>query len=652
MRIYCLNGDQNYPCFVLTIKGCKIMFDCALDMRNIEHFFPVMLVQHQRYEHMMNYKLRNGKIIENIKEYNNRIFINSMLEFSPPEFNLIHIEDIDAVVISNHNSMLALPFLTKMKQFRGVIYCTEPTLHLGRLLMEEMTTLLKSGEKICMNSINNVILSHEESWKNYSILLSQLLNINETHYKPHNWCPLYTRDDVDLCISKVKQVNFNQKLDLFGSLTLIPTSSGHSIGSCNWSVEADCDRILYLANSSILTTHSKLIDQSCLKNQIIDCLIVSGINRVPNEAEAMMKEFCKAVVATIKGGGNVLVPTLPSGKIYDLIEYLMHYLAESQLSTTPVYFISSIANQSLAYSNIFAEWLCDTKQNLVYAAESPFSHGELVKNGQLKIYPSINGKFNDDYKTPCIIFASHPSLRFGEVCHFVELWKNSQLNSFIFTDPLFNYFNALAPFQPVCANYYYFPIDTNLTSNDLNKIIKECKSINQVIIGDNISINNSSVNHFHQNDIIKLRTKRKYEQCNIEAELANSLILKPNQAANCAYSTFSAHLVTKNNQHILKAAPKTIPLTRRDRLDESNLKQFVYGKINIQELENNLRQFGLSRIKTTSKYSNQDNVYQIEINSQNSLVVNPANNSISIVTDNEDIRNKIKDAFLKCLNTL
>ena len=76
MRIYCLNGDQNYPCFVLTIKGCKIMFDCALDMRNIEHFFPVMLVQHQRYEHMMNYKLRNGKIIENIKEYNNRIFIN------------------------------------------------------------------------------------------------------------------------------------------------------------------------------------------------------------------------------------------------------------------------------------------------------------------------------------------------------------------------------------------------------------------------------------------------------------------------------------------------------------------------------------------------------------------------------------------------
>ena len=88
MRIYCLNGDQNFPCFVLTIKGCKIMLDCSLDMKTIENFFPIMLVQNQRYEHLNNFKLKNGKIIENIKEYNNRIFINSILEFSPPEFCL------------------------------------------------------------------------------------------------------------------------------------------------------------------------------------------------------------------------------------------------------------------------------------------------------------------------------------------------------------------------------------------------------------------------------------------------------------------------------------------------------------------------------------------------------------------------------------
>ena len=103
MRIYCLNGDPNYPCFVLTIKGCTIMIDCSLDIKNLQHFLPIQSVQNQRYDSMQNYKLKNGNIMDNsIKEYNNRIFINSMLEFQKPQFNLINIEDIDCVLLSKH----------------------------------------------------------------------------------------------------------------------------------------------------------------------------------------------------------------------------------------------------------------------------------------------------------------------------------------------------------------------------------------------------------------------------------------------------------------------------------------------------------------------------------------------------------------------
>ena len=110
--------------------------------------------------------------------------------------------------------------------------------------------------------------------------------------------------------------------------------------------------------------------------------------------------------------GSVLVPTLPTGKIYDIIECLWRYLQEAQLANTPVYFVSHVAPQSLAYSNIFAEWLCDSKQQFVYAAESPFQHAELVKSNLIKVYPSITSKFNQDFHQPCILFASHPSLRF------------------------------------------------------------------------------------------------------------------------------------------------------------------------------------------------------------------------------------------------
>jgi Cft2 family RNA processing exonuclease len=165
----------------------------------------------------------------------------------------------------------------------------------------------------------------------------------------------------------MKICDFNERINIFGSLIAQPKSSGYSLGSCNWTIEADCDTILYLSRTSVLNTHSKLYNQQFLKQQIVDCLLLSGLNQAHlHEPEAMVQDFCKACIVTIKNQGNVLIPIVPSGKIYDLIECLYRYLGDANLSNVPVYFISSFANQSLAYSNIFAEWLCDSKQNLVY----------------------------------------------------------------------------------------------------------------------------------------------------------------------------------------------------------------------------------------------------------------------------------------------
>ena len=189
-------------------------------------------------------------------------------------------------------------------------------------------------------------------------------------------------------------------------------SSGHSIGSCNWTIEFDCDTIVYMSRSSLLNTHSKLFNTGLLKHQMLDALIIAGLNQAPSiEPEQAIQDFCKACIMTVKNQGNVLIPVLPTGKIYDLIECLYRYLTDAGLQSTPVYFLSSVADQSLAFSNIFAEWLCDPKQANVYAAESPFQHAELTKSAHLKCYPEINAKFNDDFYQPCILFASHPSLR-------------------------------------------------------------------------------------------------------------------------------------------------------------------------------------------------------------------------------------------------
>ena len=134
MKVYCLSGDPSYPCFVLSAKGCSIMLDCSLNMRTLQHFLPQMIVPNQQFDTLLNIRIPsapNGVQIDNAKKFNNRVYLNSTLEFSLPQFDLINIEDLDAVLISNYNHMLALPYLAKMKGFRAKIYCTEPIMLLG-----------------------------------------------------------------------------------------------------------------------------------------------------------------------------------------------------------------------------------------------------------------------------------------------------------------------------------------------------------------------------------------------------------------------------------------------------------------------------------------------------------------------------------------
>lgn len=58
---------------------------------------------------------------------------------------------------------------------------------------------------------------------------------------------------------------------------------------------------------------------------------------------------------------------------------------------------------------------------------------QLIQTNKLKHYPSIHGDFSNDFKQPCVVFTGHPTLRFGDVVHFMELWGKSSLNTIIFT---------------------------------------------------------------------------------------------------------------------------------------------------------------------------------------------------------------------------
>ena len=59
---------------------------------------------------------------------------------------------------------------------------------------------------------------------------------------------------------------------------------------------------------------------------------------------------------TVKAKGNVLIPCLPFGLLYDLLECLLSYMETSNIINVPIYLVSPSAKASLALSQINAEW--------------------------------------------------------------------------------------------------------------------------------------------------------------------------------------------------------------------------------------------------------------------------------------------------------
>ena len=44
----------------------------------------------------------------------------------------------------------------------------------------------------------------------------------------------------------------------------------------------------------------------------------------------------------------------------------------------------------------------------------------------------ILDRLSNNFKSPCVVFTGHPSLRYGDVIHFMELWRNNNKNTVIF----------------------------------------------------------------------------------------------------------------------------------------------------------------------------------------------------------------------------
>ncbi|XP_060605120.1 integrator complex subunit 9-like [Ruditapes philippinarum] len=654
MKLVCLSNNPSKPCFVLYFKGVTLMLDCGLDLTQILSFLPLPLVCGSRLSQLSDWLLATEKfgkqgeeLSKELKECSGRVFVNGVLEFSPPETRIVDLSQVDVILLSNSSCMLALPYITEYTGFKGSIYCTDPTLQIGKQYMKEMVTYVDRVPRTKACSL----------WKNDNIIKSLPLPLRDA-INPKVWKKCYTLQDIESCLSRVQVVGFNEKKNIFGALTATSCSSGYSLGSCNWVIHSDYEKICYVSGSSTLTTHPKPIDQAPLRHS--DVLIMSSLTQTPlTNPDSMIGEFCVNAAATIKNGGNVLVPCYPSGVTYDLFECLSGHLDSCGLSTVPMYFISPVSDSTLAYSNIFGEWLSSSKQSKVYLPEPPFPHAELVSLGRLRHYKNIHDMQND-FKCPCIVFTGHPSLRMGDVIHFIELWGKSATNTIIFTEPDFPYLEALGPFQPLQMRVCYRPIDTSLSFSQANKLVKDLRPQHLVVAEsytvppvnvsqrpDLVISSESSPITYKQGEVITLPVKRKFECIELDPSLA-ALLVPVEIRPGSAISMVNASLVVKDNKYVLE--PLSGPEMKKTRTGNKPVKpkSYIFGSLNTKVFVDTLSKQGITDIKLEDS----DDGSIIHLPNDDTLIQVEQGSTHIMCGGDETVRIKIRDTLLQCLQKL
>ncbi|KAL7094339.1 hypothetical protein ACP275_11G097400 [Erythranthe tilingii] len=285
--------------------------------------------------------------------------------------------------------------------------------------------------------------------------------------------------DVKDCMLKVESLKYAEETCYNGTLMMSAFSSGLEIGSCNWKITCPKGSVAYISSSVFSPPTAMSFDYKSLQRS--DVILFSDFsscnaadnfeadNNVSNlsdddvNLEASIKlgsvdEYteemeklnfiCSSSIDFIKAGGSVLIPIGRHGIVLQLLEQLAVAL-ENENIKVPIFVVSSVAEELMAYANIIPEWLCEQLQNRFYSGQPLFTHAEMLKAKRLYLFPAIHSlKLLKNWQEPCIVFCPHWSFRLGPVTHLLRRWCGDP-NSLLVIEKEVDAGLALLPFKPM-----------------------------------------------------------------------------------------------------------------------------------------------------------------------------------------------------------
>ncbi|CAK9257653.1 unnamed protein product [Sphagnum jensenii] len=694
-----LEEDPVLSCHLLEICQTRVLLECPLDLSVLAIFLPSFQSKRKSHTDVMSASLSF------LKENSGQVLIEGEPWYKTAELGLVEVALLDAVVVSNPLGLLGLPFLTKNPDFSAKIYMTEATAKIGQLMMEELVNMHAEFIQVHGRSRDGQL----PSWLNVSTLdtLPAILRdsiVGRSLAGRSNWHLLYNKADIRDCMAMVHRLHYGEEANIDGCLKIKPSSSGLGIGASNWTISGARRSVAYIAGSLVTANSVKAFDFPALEgSQILlfgdvefadESSTISpvgaptlsserGGNRGSGEVSGALRPdttasdvrpqvaaVCKAAVETVRRGGSVLIPSSPFPILLELLDEMAVQLASVNLTDIPMKYISPAAEEMLAYGNTVPEWLCPSRQEKLYAGEPLFGYVDLVREEHLCGFKALHSAdLQTVWQEPCIIFASHWSLRMGPAVHLLHRWRHNPLCLLILIEQSLDVELILAPFKPLAIQVLELPVQSRLSPKEVISVIQKVQPqltlVPEFLLHKKLEATES--NHllsYRTGCTVRVPHFENQLEVQMSAELALQVQPKPVKPSKVAAALLHADLWSRDG--IWSLQPASMAKCSGDLLPGLQSFQYRWGQVNVTALLTALKDRGLFDIHiqetaseevgnehfTTGDLKLEVETAVVEIRSPSQAWIEIRPNSSHIKADDPSLRHLIAAAVHSVLNSL
>ncbi len=315
--------------------------------------------------------------------------------------------DVDAVLITHGNLEHAggLAYACEKLELACPIYCTFPVKTLGHMAM-------------------------------YDAYLAK-------HYNgPFS---LFSPESIDAAWERLVPLKFSQHLTLEATATasdgeagtgaplaieVTPYAAGHTLGGCVWRIKIGMDEIVYCSHYN--HTNERHLQKGLLQTLQRPMLLICGASNALTEHRDKRadrdKQLIESLTTTLRGGGNVLIPTDSSGRVLELA-LLLDQWWQAQRPSAPgslVLLSSQAYNMTVAASSLL-EWMSERmSKSFQNTADSPFALPMVHRCHSTEDLARV--------PQPMVVLASMPDLESGFSRELFAHWAPSNKNLVILVD--------------------------------------------------------------------------------------------------------------------------------------------------------------------------------------------------------------------------